>query len=258
MLFRAAASVTILACAVNASAEPKPYRLATMPVLGMSLARRDTNGYIPEQTVCGEGNTCSEACGAGYTECASTNDSIHCYNPDAQQKCCTDGSGNSCDAGYYCSHDTQNQTWCCPDSMDLAECAAAYNVVGGLETPAPATTSAASSTVAPTTTSAPATTETPEFTTSSILTTSAANTTVVETVEKTTTYCPPTSSGFSSAWPGLNSTVSTAAPSTTFGGTVPTGPAPVETPIFSVPPSGAAHTGVSALLLLAVGVVAFL
>jgi hypothetical protein len=95
MLFRTATSVAILAAAAHVSAEPKPYRLAMMPVLGMSLGRRDTNGYKPEQTQCGDGDTCSEACGASYTSCSATSsEKSHCYDPTVGQSCCTDGSGS--------------------------------------------------------------------------------------------------------------------------------------------------------------------
>ena len=100
MYFRTAASIALLACASNVAAEPKPYRLAMMPVLGMSLSRRSTNGYQPEQTVCGEGDTCGDACGSGYTQCASNDASVHCYNPTADQLCCSDGSGSELSPCY--------------------------------------------------------------------------------------------------------------------------------------------------------------
>lgn len=99
MHFRAVAFAALWASASHVAAQaPKlPYKLdkvALMPVLGMSLARRDTNGYQPEQTVCGDGNTCAEACGEGFTTCPSNDDSTHCYNPTADQSCCTDGTGS--------------------------------------------------------------------------------------------------------------------------------------------------------------------
>lgn len=94
MFFRTVASIAFLAVTASASAKPQPYKLAMMPVAGMSLVRRDTSGYIPEETVCGDGNTCDEACGAGYTQCASNDAAIHCFNPEAQQSCCTDGTGS--------------------------------------------------------------------------------------------------------------------------------------------------------------------
>lgn len=164
MLYKTATSAAILACAASAAAKPQPYRLAVMAVPGSSLARRDTLGYQPEETVCGDGNSCAEACGDGFEQCSSNDAQIHCFNPQAAQSCCTDGTGNSCEGGYYCTHDTQLQTWCCPDEMDLAECAAAYSVTGGLETPEPTTSSASSTSVVvePTTTSTtPSVTSTP-------------------------------------------------------------------------------------------------
>jgi hypothetical protein len=250
MLFRAAASVALVACVSHAAAEPKPYKLAVMPVLGMSLMRRDTSGYQPEETQCHEGNTCAEACGDGFTQCPSTDDAIHCFNPAAAQSCCSDGSGNSCDAGYYCTHDTSLETWCCPDSMDLAACAAAYSVTGGLETPEPTTSTPTSTSTPPPTTS---TTSTSTTTTSSSTTTKTKVTT-----SETTTSCA-SSSGYSTVWTAVNSTISTLAPtqpaetvtelpvtSTTTGP-----PPPVDT-------SGASANAVSALLVLAAGAVAFL
>ncbi|KAI8686920.1 hypothetical protein NCS56_00264000 [Fusarium sp. Ph1] len=267
MNFKTLASLVLLACATNVAADPQPYKLIKAPVEGLSLARRSTPGYQPEQSTCGDGSTCAEACGQGYETCPSNDDSTHCYNPLVKQKCCSDGTGNSCDDGYYCTHDTKSQTWCCPDSMDLVQCAAAYGVKDGLETDSPLTTSkpattaselkTISTTVLITSTSLP----TPE-TTSTTPTTIAVPTTKAvtaktktEVVEKTTTPCP--SSGYSTAWRGSNSTIASAVP------TQPseTGPAPIETTATSEPTQatgGAATTGVSALLLVAAGVFALL
>ncbi|KAI9171124.1 hypothetical protein HJFPF1_00604 [Paramyrothecium foliicola] len=265
MHFRTAASAAILACAAHASAEPQPYKLAMMPVLGMSLSRRQTNGYQPEQSVCGDGNTCAEACGAGYAECAAVDQSIHCYNPEAKQQCCQDGTGNSCDDGYYCTHDTKQQTWCCPDSMDLTQCAAAYNVEGGLETPVtstptpvPTTSSAEPTTSAP----APVTTSTSEeIPTTSVASTSVFKpntTTVYETTESETSTFTPISSVSTSAWAGSNSTITSGSP-TQPTESVPTGTsANVPEATTPGPESGAAATGFSAILLLAAGLVALL
>lgn len=229
MQFTTASAVAVLAFTASAAAEPQPYRLAVMP--GLSLMRRDTNGYKPETSNCGTGNTCAEACGAGFDQCASNDGVAHCFNPAAKQNCCSDGSGNSCDAGYYCSQDTTLNTWCCPEGMDLAACAAAYTISGGLHTVAPT-----SSTPTPT----PSSTSTPIPTP-----------VVTKTDDVTTTFCP-SSSGYTTAWTGSNSTISSAAP------TQPT-VVPITTPA-TVPTgtSGAAATGVSALLLVAAGFVALL
>ncbi|KAL7950228.1 hypothetical protein V8C42DRAFT_309852 [Trichoderma barbatum] len=277
MLFRTATSVALLACAASVSAEPKPYRLAMMPVLGQSLARRSTNGYQPELSQCSDGNTCSEACGSEYTECPSSGKETHCYNPGVKQNCCTDGSGNSCDEGYYCTHDHALKTWCCPDNMDLAACAAAYSVVGGLETatPTPSSTSTSTSTTSTTptsTTAAPTsttTTEAPTSTTAASTTTSAHtttsaphSTTVTEVDEKTTTTSCTTSAGFTSAFTGFNNTV-TSAPGKPHQTKTPLPPVASISTGAPQPPqpstiSGAATTSASALLLLAAGVIALL
>lgn len=134
---------------------------------------------------------------------------------------------DSCEAGYYCTHDTTLQTWCCPDAMDLAECAAAYSITGGLETPKPTTSAAASTSAAPSTTSAPV--STPISSTSSQISTSA--------YEGTS----------SKAWStGANSTMT----SPTHSSTKPSVPEPTaSTP--ATPTGAAAGSGVSLSLLVA-------
>ncbi|KAM5348169.1 hypothetical protein ACJ41O_007993 [Fusarium nematophilum] len=271
MHFRTIASIALLACASNVAAEPQPYKLVQGPVLGISLSRRSIPGYQPEQSVCGDGSTCAEACGQGYETCPSNDDATHCYNPAVKQTCCSDGTGNSCDEGYYCTHDTKSQTWCCPDAMDLVQCAAAYGVQDGLETAAAYTSTAEPTTstttselttisttviVTSTSTSAPETTSTPISTTHVTPTSKPASVkTTTEAVEKSTTVCP--SSGYSTAWSGSNSTFASAVP------TQPseTGPAPIDTTAPAEPPQatgGAASMGVSAVLLAAAGVLALL
>lgn len=126
--------------------------------------------------------------------------------------------------------------------MDLAACAAAYSVTGGLEV-ASSTSAAPTSTEAPTydlpTVTPPATTSVPV---------------VTETKDQTTTICDATSSGYTSAWTSSNGTYTTAVPTAPSQGPVTTGyPLPSPTGI-----NGAAASGVSALLLLAAGVVALL
>ncbi|KAF5027797.1 hypothetical protein F66182_96 [Fusarium sp. NRRL 66182] len=266
MLFRAIASVALLACATSVAAEPQPYKPVKAPVQGLSLARRSTPGYQPDQSICnGGGDTCAEACGTGYESCPSDNDSTHCFNPVAKQTCCFDGTGNSCDEGYYCTHDTKAQTWCCPDSMDLAECAAAYGVKDGLETEK-LLTSTVKPTIAETTTAAQPTTTSELKTTSTTVyitstshgttepasTTPVTPTTVVANttakVDKTTIAVP--SSGYSTAWSGSNSTIATAVPSQ------PSEPAPTEP--SSITSGASTITGMSAMLLAAAGVFALL
>lgn len=237
MLFNAVASAVLLATAANAAAKPQPYRLAVMALPGQSLMRRDTAGYKPDQKTCKAGNTCAEACGAGYDQCigGAAHDIAHCFNPAAGESCCTDDSGNSCEAGYYCTHDDAKQTWCCPNSMDLAACAAAFTVKGKLQ--------AATSKPAPSTTSHSTHTTTTPSTTSEAVT---------SVVDKNTTICA-SSSGKTTAWIGSNSTISTPV--------LPTQPSEVPS-ITVVPPpqktNAAAATGVSALLIVAAGFVALL
>ncbi|KAH8912610.1 hypothetical protein BR93DRAFT_87986 [Coniochaeta sp. PMI_546] len=122
MLAKSISALAVLALAAHVSASEKmPYKpLMKMSVHQMfGLGRRQTDGYQPTQSICGEGATCADACGAGYATCASSDTTIHCYNPAAKQTCCPDNSGNSCDDGYFCTADTAGQTWCCPDGMDL-------------------------------------------------------------------------------------------------------------------------------------------
>ncbi|KAJ6784615.1 hypothetical protein PWT90_11008 [Aphanocladium album] len=225
MHFTTIAAVATMAAV--AAAEPQPYRLATMP--GLSLMRRASDGYVPETTKCGAGNTCAEACGAEFAECPSKDGVSHCFNPAAKQSCCQDGSGNSCDAGYYCTHDHKAQTWCCPEGMDLAACAAAYSVTGGLEKATPTPT--------PTPTPSPAKHNT---TTKAIVT---------ETLDMTTTICP--SGTGKPVYPGTNTTISVPVVPVPTGSH--TGPAVVPTGT-----NAAAATSFSALLLVAAGAIALL
>ncbi|KAF2466904.1 uncharacterized protein BDR25DRAFT_236045 [Lindgomyces ingoldianus] len=88
-------------------------------------------GYYPTTHFCGRGDTCAEACGATYVQCPS-DAGIYCYDPTIGEHCCPDGTGNSCSAGYFCSHDGAGTTYCCPDGMELSECAAAYSLTVSL------------------------------------------------------------------------------------------------------------------------------
>ena len=183
-----ATSVAILACAASSVSafRPMPYkparRMAFMPLPGQSLARRDSNGYSPEETKCNnpDADTCAGACGDGFTQCDATDKAIHCFNHADGQKCCPGSNGNSCEAGYYCTHDKENETFCCPEGMDIEACAAAYTVTGGLEIAVETSTEAPAATSTPepetTTSETEAPTPTPVFTT-----------TVME--DKTTSIC---------------------------------------------------------------------
>lgn len=126
----------VVALASQAFADPLPYRpakafLSAREIFG--LGRRETDDvYHPKQSVCGMAETCSEACGNSFAQCASTDNQMHCYDKGAKEACCPDGTGNSCEAGYYCAADTAGLTVCCPEGDDLAACASKYSVAGGL------------------------------------------------------------------------------------------------------------------------------
>jgi hypothetical protein len=208
MLLKTASAVALLAAAGQASAsEPAPYK----PLMKMSvhqlfgLGGRQASGYQPSQTVCGTGATCAEACGANFVQCASNDGQTHCFEPSLSQTCCPDMTGNSCDAGYYCTQDTTGQTWCCPDGQTLAQCAAAYSITGSLvsETAAPTTTTASSSSITITSASS-----------------YGGNATVTtDVVVDTVTTCP--SAGTSLSYPGTNSTAAKVTPTTSMPATVP-------------------------------------
>ncbi|KAI0387865.1 hypothetical protein F5Y04DRAFT_13325 [Hypomontagnella monticulosa] len=160
MLFSAVSSLAIMALAGQAIAEPlrQPYklklaRMSTRSIFG--LDRRQDVGYSPEQQFCGSGDTCAEACGKGFEQCASKDGVVHCFNKAGKQTCCPGLTGDSCDDGYFCTADDKGTTWCCPDSMTLEQCAAAYSLPGSLvsETaPAPSTSKPGPSTSASATT----------------------------------------------------------------------------------------------------------
>lgn len=88
-------NIVIAALAATVAAERVPYKLARKSQSLVALARRQEPGYQPEQTFCGEGETCSEACGSGYEQCASTDGLSHCYNLAAGESCCQDDNGSA-------------------------------------------------------------------------------------------------------------------------------------------------------------------
>ncbi len=95
MLFSTTAA---LALAALAAAEPAMMMMSTRDLfaLGARSGPDSDNGYLPTQKGCGLGSTCSEACGAGFDLCASTDNKFHCYNSGISQVCCTDGTGSMC------------------------------------------------------------------------------------------------------------------------------------------------------------------
>ncbi|KAF2441612.1 hypothetical protein P171DRAFT_418288 [Karstenula rhodostoma CBS 690.94] len=96
---------------------------------GDALAKRQ--GYYPSSKPCGSGTTCAEACGAGQVECPADAGRGVCFDPSLSQ-CCPDGSGYSCDSGYFCSSDGQKNAYCCPNGMELGACAQAYSLTVSL------------------------------------------------------------------------------------------------------------------------------
>ncbi|KAF2127375.1 hypothetical protein P153DRAFT_424623 [Dothidotthia symphoricarpi CBS 119687] len=97
---------------------------------GDAIAKRQ--GYTPDTVLCGSGDTCEEACGAGQVECPSSSIStLYCHDSTDGSHCCSDGSGNSCDAGFYCTTDGTD-TYCCLNSIDTSACAAVYSLSASL------------------------------------------------------------------------------------------------------------------------------
>jgi hypothetical protein len=246
MLVKSIAALAALSFAASVAAEPvffKPTMVKTSARSLFGIVRRDENpGYQPEQAMCNNGNTCAEACGGGYETCSSGDGEVHCFNPTAGERCCPNKSGSSCEADYYCTADTKGETWCCPDGMDLAACAEAYDVEGELvsQTPPPAT-----STAVPTT----ATTATPE----PITTTAAASSTSTEEEEEEETSTEEAESSTANSSFAPSSTY--VRPNSTAVTTVQT-PQPTET---EVQEAGAGVTGpAAALVLLAAGFAALL
>jgi len=148
-----ASLAAVLVLATQVLADQVPYKLeravraSADELFGLAPRQQDA-GYQPSQTYCsGSGTTCDAVCGAGYVQCASGDGNIHCFNQTAGQICCSDNSGNSCDAGYYCTQDQKGGTWCCPNGMSTAQCAQAYSITGTLmsETALPTTSSTPSS-----------------------------------------------------------------------------------------------------------------
>ena len=79
-------TLALLAFAAASSAESLRFTRVSPPQAG--LLRRDEGAYAPEETECGDGATCAEACGAGFEECPSSGVNS-CYNPAAGETCCS-------------------------------------------------------------------------------------------------------------------------------------------------------------------------
>ena len=191
MLFKSSA-LAFLAVASQVVAEPQPYKAAhavhkmSVRELFGVVRRAGSDGYSPASSLCGLGQTCAEACGAGYATCKSSDDAIHCYDPANAQTCCPDNSGNSCDAGYYCTGSVAGDTVCCPNSQSLTECAAAYSVSGSL-TVEVATSSSFSSSIASSSSAVITSSVAPNTTTSSSSSSTTSSSTNSSSTEATTT-----------------------------------------------------------------------
>lgn len=181
MLFSTIALAVLAGQVVVTEGIKRPYKpeLARMSVKHMFLSRRaEDDGYQPDTSLCGTGNSCAEACGAGFAQCASSDDQIHCYDAGSSQTCCPNNSGDSCDAGYYCSADTTGETYCCPNESSLEECAAVFSVTGTLSAQLPVATGSLSTLSGTTTTT---------LTSTSTITSTVAKSTS-STTEPCTTY----------------------------------------------------------------------
>ena len=91
MLFRSVAVAALAGVVLANEARPVLVKMSVP-----SLFRRDDQvGYTPEPVVCNDnGATCSEACGAGYEACASSDSAIHCFNKAKKEVCCPNASGS--------------------------------------------------------------------------------------------------------------------------------------------------------------------
>jgi len=82
-------AAAVLALAATVAADNVRFTRAAPAQLGRLARREDDGAYEPELLECGEGNTCAEACGAGYEQCESSASENHCFNPAAGETCCT-------------------------------------------------------------------------------------------------------------------------------------------------------------------------
>ncbi|KAI0910097.1 hypothetical protein F4823DRAFT_591682 [Ustulina deusta] len=185
-----------LASRVLAGPSHEPYhpslaRMSTRDIIG--LHRRDAEGYSPTEQLCGAGDTCADACGKGFKQCRSKDSLTHCYNSLKKQTCCPNGSGDSCDNGYFCTADEDAKTWCCPDGLSLKECAQKYDIPGPLTSQVLSTSTSISTSTSTTTAKATTTKHTSseeattaKHTSTTELTTTSTKTGKPESTESTT------------------------------------------------------------------------
>lgn len=138
-------TVALMALAAVASADNLKFTRISPPSFGR-LARRGADGgaYEPEETDCGDGDTCAEACGKTFEQCDSANGVNSCFDPSAGETCCKSvGQGASCQEGYFCTSDKEESAVCCAEGTSLEECAK-LNGASELTSAAPAKSSSAS------------------------------------------------------------------------------------------------------------------
>jgi hypothetical protein len=78
-------------CVLGTSIYAPVHDFGAMLRRGDAILKRQ--GYYPTTHLCGEGETCAEACGATYVQCPSTS-GTYCYDPTIGDHCCRDGSGS--------------------------------------------------------------------------------------------------------------------------------------------------------------------
>ncbi|KAI1327505.1 hypothetical protein F5Y16DRAFT_399286 [Xylariaceae sp. FL0255] len=281
-------ALLLVGLAAQAIAEPvrHPYqpslaRMSTREMLGLDRRTLEA-GYSPGEQLCGVGQTCAEACGEGFEQCASKDSFTHCYDPTSRQICCPGGTGDSCDPGFYCSGDAKGATWCCPDSMSLTECASKFGTGpltsdGGTSGTTSTTSTTHKSTTTKPSTTEPSTTKTEATTSTAKLTTKlTSSTTTKETKTAKLPQPGQDSTTISKAQttdkavsPGITTT--SGATTTTVGGETTTIPhltitAPVSTAPVSTAPSASssilsgsgAHSPVQGIILLMAGILGVL
>ncbi|KAH7375144.1 hypothetical protein B0T11DRAFT_323213 [Plectosphaerella cucumerina] len=168
--------------------QARVFTRASQSIGQFGIFGRQTDGYQPEDEVCGgEGSTCAEACGSGYEQCSSSDSAVHCFNPADGESCCASGDGSSCLASFYCSRSPDVETFCCPAGSTLKECATEFGVTGGLVSDLPS---------APPSSSAPA----PESTSSELPSSSSEIVVVATTTSAVVISSALPSTGFTSAY----------------------------------------------------------
>ncbi|RDA88702.1 hypothetical protein CP532_4117 [Ophiocordyceps camponoti-leonardi (nom. inval.)] len=231
----------------------------------LSLVRRDGSiAYQPEVAVCKEGmNSCEEACGPGFEQCpvgpgGGGKDEAHCVNRLLNESCCTDGHGQSCAAGFYCTVDSTGNNICCPEGQDLSACAKEQKVAGQLQyaTSTPSSSSAPPP-PPPTTTPVPMPAAPPTTTTMMAATTMMKNTTPLSsyqlvnttTIASTIYLSPVSSSVVGCSTPPFGPVNSTVAKST-LASQAPFAAAPPSSPTGLTSRAAVAHAPFGASMLL--------